>query len=125
MYLGCQLATWEVKWLIELAWQYIVMTRYNLSTIWNFLAYFVPLYIGMQIWMDSFLRVGSICGIHNKDVIKHDLVTHQYSFQTKIVSLWEDQKNKYRIQIEFSLHFSNDRGQWFRELKLLSPRNKH
>ena len=37
MYLGflpSQLAMWEVEWLIELAWQYIAMTRNNLSIIW-------------------------------------------------------------------------------------------
>ena len=36
MYLGflpSQLATWEVYWFIELAWQYIAMTRNNLCII--------------------------------------------------------------------------------------------
>ena len=37
MYLGflpSQLTMWEVEWLIELAWQWIAMTRNNLSIIW-------------------------------------------------------------------------------------------
>ena len=37
MYLGflpSQLATWKVLWFVELAWQYIVMTRNNLCIIW-------------------------------------------------------------------------------------------
>ena len=41
MYLGflpSQLTMWEVEWLIELAWQYIAMTRNNLSIIWISLA---------------------------------------------------------------------------------------